>query len=101
MVGCRRIFSNLMSSTLHIYMCRDILNIRLRHEAAWCGTFSCLRTSQTRDSAGFQLAKYPTREPAQFLPPAYHCVPHNRSESVNLVGASLLVLTKPMTAAPW
>ncbi|KER25168.1 hypothetical protein T265_14264, partial [Opisthorchis viverrini] len=27
---------------------------RLKHEAAWCSTFSCLRTSQTRDSAGFQ-----------------------------------------------
>ncbi|KAG5453509.1 hypothetical protein CSKR_112253 [Clonorchis sinensis] len=28
----------------------------LKHEAAWCSTFSCLETSQTRDSAGFQAA---------------------------------------------
>ncbi|KER27411.1 hypothetical protein T265_05518 [Opisthorchis viverrini] len=28
---------------------------RLKHEAVWCSTFSCLRTSQTRDSAGFQV----------------------------------------------
>ncbi|KER31599.1 hypothetical protein T265_02235 [Opisthorchis viverrini] len=28
---------------------------RLKHEAAWCSTFRCLRASQTRDSAGFQL----------------------------------------------
>ncbi|KER28944.1 hypothetical protein T265_04325 [Opisthorchis viverrini] len=27
---------------------------RLKHEVAWYSTFSCLRTSQTRDSAGFQ-----------------------------------------------
>ncbi|KER32462.1 hypothetical protein T265_12806, partial [Opisthorchis viverrini] len=30
---------------------------RLKHEAAWCSTFSCLRTSQTRDSAGFQFGR--------------------------------------------
>ncbi|KER27623.1 hypothetical protein T265_05345 [Opisthorchis viverrini] len=29
---------------------------RLQHEAAWCSTFSCLRTSQTRDSAGLQVS---------------------------------------------
>ncbi|KER31791.1 hypothetical protein T265_02023 [Opisthorchis viverrini] len=29
---------------------------RLKHEAAWRSTFSCLRTSQTRDSAGFQVS---------------------------------------------
>ncbi|KER25051.1 hypothetical protein T265_14295, partial [Opisthorchis viverrini] len=28
--------------------------VRLRHEAAWWSTFSCLETSQTRDSTGFQ-----------------------------------------------
>ncbi|KAG5441409.1 hypothetical protein CSKR_107687, partial [Clonorchis sinensis] len=28
---------------------------QLEHEAAWCSTFSCLKTSQTGDSAGFQL----------------------------------------------
>ncbi|KER26813.1 LOW QUALITY PROTEIN: hypothetical protein T265_13930 [Opisthorchis viverrini] len=28
--------------------------LRLKHEAAWCSTFSCLTTSQTRYSAGFQ-----------------------------------------------
>ncbi|KER23583.1 LOW QUALITY PROTEIN: hypothetical protein T265_14618 [Opisthorchis viverrini] len=28
---------------------------RLKHEAAWCSTFSCLGTSQTRDSVGFQV----------------------------------------------
>ncbi|KAG5442617.1 hypothetical protein CSKR_106136 [Clonorchis sinensis] len=27
---------------------------QLEHEAAWCSTFSCLKTSQTGDSAGFQ-----------------------------------------------
>ncbi|KAG5450957.1 hypothetical protein CSKR_105287 [Clonorchis sinensis] len=27
---------------------------QLDHEAAWCSTFSCLKTSQTGDSAGFQ-----------------------------------------------
>ncbi|KAG5444625.1 hypothetical protein CSKR_100729 [Clonorchis sinensis] len=27
---------------------------QLEHEAAWCSTFSCLKSSQTRDSAGFQ-----------------------------------------------
>ncbi|KER33387.1 hypothetical protein T265_12612, partial [Opisthorchis viverrini] len=31
-----------------------IMDERLKHEAAWCSTFSCLETSQTRDSAGFQ-----------------------------------------------
>ncbi|KAG5447651.1 hypothetical protein CSKR_107817 [Clonorchis sinensis] len=36
-------------------MYRDISNIvQLKYEAAWCNTFSCLETSQTRDSAGFQ-----------------------------------------------
>ncbi|KER24373.1 hypothetical protein T265_07933 [Opisthorchis viverrini] len=30
--------------------------LRLKHEAAWCSTFSCLRTSRTRDSAGFQVS---------------------------------------------
>ncbi|KER30033.1 hypothetical protein T265_03412 [Opisthorchis viverrini] len=38
---------------------------RLKHEAACCSTFSCLRTSQTRDSGGFQKSfsqrKLPTR----------------------------------------
>ncbi|KER32949.1 hypothetical protein T265_01042 [Opisthorchis viverrini] len=29
---------------------------RLKHEAAWYSTFSCLRTSQTRDSFGFQMS---------------------------------------------
>ncbi|KER27557.1 hypothetical protein T265_05444 [Opisthorchis viverrini] len=28
--------------------------VRLKHKATWCSTFSCLETSQTRDSAGFQ-----------------------------------------------
>ncbi|KAG5450846.1 hypothetical protein CSKR_110125 [Clonorchis sinensis] len=27
---------------------------QLEHEAAWCSTFSCLKTSQTGDSAWFQ-----------------------------------------------
>ncbi|KAG5441660.1 hypothetical protein CSKR_103201 [Clonorchis sinensis] len=31
---------------------------QLEHEAAWCSTFSCLKTSQTGDSAGFQLVRY-------------------------------------------
>ncbi|KER29084.1 hypothetical protein T265_04179 [Opisthorchis viverrini] len=31
---------------------------RLKHEAAWCSTFSCLETLQTRDSAGFQRLKH-------------------------------------------
>ncbi|KER32947.1 hypothetical protein T265_01040 [Opisthorchis viverrini] len=113
--GCRRIFNNLMSSTLQLYTCIAIFQIswrlkherpswvqhgnrphanrefswntlggldqpesflnpltceetklgtetqlasslRLKHEAAWGSTFSCLRTSQTRDSAGFQVS---------------------------------------------
>ncbi|KAG5440985.1 hypothetical protein CSKR_109696 [Clonorchis sinensis] len=29
---------------------------QLKHEAAWCSTFSCLETSQTRDSSGFQVS---------------------------------------------
>ncbi|KAG5451720.1 hypothetical protein CSKR_102894 [Clonorchis sinensis] len=29
---------------------------QLKHEAAWCSTFSCLETSQTRDSAEFQVS---------------------------------------------
>ncbi|KAG5449571.1 hypothetical protein CSKR_101562 [Clonorchis sinensis] len=29
---------------------------QLEHEAAWCSTFSCLKSSQTRDSAGFQVS---------------------------------------------
>ncbi|KAG5441174.1 hypothetical protein CSKR_102727 [Clonorchis sinensis] len=33
----------------HYYYCNQ-----LEHEAAWCSTFSCLKTSQTGDSAGFQ-----------------------------------------------
>ncbi|KAG5448021.1 hypothetical protein CSKR_106608 [Clonorchis sinensis] len=32
------------------------MNAQLKHEAAWCSTFSCLETSQTRDSAGFQVS---------------------------------------------
>ncbi|KAG5454841.1 hypothetical protein CSKR_203720, partial [Clonorchis sinensis] len=32
---------------------------QLEHEAAWCSTFSCLKTSQTGDSAGFQLPCHP------------------------------------------
>ncbi|KAG5451004.1 hypothetical protein CSKR_105243 [Clonorchis sinensis] len=32
------------------------LTTQLKHEAAWCSTFSCLETSQTRDSAGFQAS---------------------------------------------
>ncbi|KAG5454113.1 hypothetical protein CSKR_110488 [Clonorchis sinensis] len=31
---------------------------QLEHEAAWCSTFSCLKSSQTRDSAGFQPGGY-------------------------------------------
>ncbi|KAG5453607.1 hypothetical protein CSKR_109559 [Clonorchis sinensis] len=30
---------------------------RLKHEAAWCSTFSCLKTSQTGDPAGFEFTK--------------------------------------------
>ncbi|KER33380.1 hypothetical protein T265_00700 [Opisthorchis viverrini] len=33
---------------------------KLKHEAAWCSTFSCLRKSQTRDSAGFQANSSPS-----------------------------------------
>ncbi|KER27169.1 hypothetical protein T265_05705 [Opisthorchis viverrini] len=29
---------------------------RLKHEAAWCSTFICLETVQTRDSAGFLVS---------------------------------------------
>ncbi|KAG5445994.1 hypothetical protein CSKR_108121 [Clonorchis sinensis] len=29
---------------------------QVKHEAAWCSTFSCPETSQTRDSAGFQVS---------------------------------------------
>ncbi|KAG5444010.1 hypothetical protein CSKR_106215 [Clonorchis sinensis] len=29
---------------------------QLEHEAAWGSTFSCLKSSQTRDSAGFQVS---------------------------------------------
>ncbi|KAG5447025.1 hypothetical protein CSKR_108875 [Clonorchis sinensis] len=32
------------------------LTVQLEHEAAWCSTFSCLKTSQTEDSAGFQVS---------------------------------------------
>ncbi|KER25215.1 hypothetical protein T265_14258, partial [Opisthorchis viverrini] len=32
---------------------------RLKHEAAWCSTFSCLRTPQAKDSAGFQCLQNP------------------------------------------
>ncbi|KAG5444623.1 hypothetical protein CSKR_100727, partial [Clonorchis sinensis] len=28
---------------------------RLKHETTWCSTFSCLETSHTRDSVGFQV----------------------------------------------
>ncbi|KER23422.1 hypothetical protein T265_08695 [Opisthorchis viverrini] len=30
---------------------------RLKHEVAWCSIFNCLRTSQTRDSAGSHATK--------------------------------------------
>ncbi|KAG5447262.1 hypothetical protein CSKR_108639 [Clonorchis sinensis] len=30
----------------------------MKHEAAWCNTFSCLETTQTRDSTGFQGARW-------------------------------------------
>ncbi|KER27715.1 hypothetical protein T265_05274 [Opisthorchis viverrini] len=36
---------------------------RLEHEAAWCSRFSCLKTSQTRDSAGFQYEKFINPDP--------------------------------------
>ncbi|KER24372.1 hypothetical protein T265_07931 [Opisthorchis viverrini] len=32
----------------------QVFQVRLKHEAAWCSTFSCLRTSQTKESAEFQ-----------------------------------------------
>ncbi|KAG5442301.1 hypothetical protein CSKR_109882 [Clonorchis sinensis] len=32
------------------------INLQLEHEAAWCSTFNGLKTSQTRDSAGFQVS---------------------------------------------
>ncbi|KER26971.1 hypothetical protein T265_05879 [Opisthorchis viverrini] len=46
-----------MSSTSQIFTCVAISRIswRLKHEAAWCSTFSCLETSQTRYSAEFQI----------------------------------------------
>ncbi|KAG5454526.1 hypothetical protein CSKR_104880 [Clonorchis sinensis] len=30
--------------------------IQLEHETAWCSIFSCLETSQTEDSAVFQVS---------------------------------------------
>ncbi|KAG5445585.1 hypothetical protein CSKR_106904, partial [Clonorchis sinensis] len=38
------------------YDIRDIAIHQLEHEAAWCSTFSCLRTSKTGDPAGFQVS---------------------------------------------
>ncbi|KAG5454383.1 hypothetical protein CSKR_107236 [Clonorchis sinensis] len=40
------------------YDIRDIAIHQLEHEAAWCSTFSCLKTSQTGDSAGFQQLEH-------------------------------------------
>ncbi|KAG5452631.1 hypothetical protein CSKR_114388 [Clonorchis sinensis] len=43
-----------------VYTCIAMSRIsyQLEHEAAWCSTFNCLGTSQTRDSAGFQCIAY-------------------------------------------
>ncbi|KER21238.1 hypothetical protein T265_10398 [Opisthorchis viverrini] len=51
--------SDLMSSALQMYTCIAISRVsyRLKNEAVWCSTFSCLKTSQTRDSAWFQHQK--------------------------------------------
>ncbi|KAG5446469.1 hypothetical protein CSKR_105818 [Clonorchis sinensis] len=35
---------------------KNFQHYQLEHEAAWCSTFSCLETSQTGDSSGFQLS---------------------------------------------
>ncbi|KER27050.1 LOW QUALITY PROTEIN: hypothetical protein T265_13876 [Opisthorchis viverrini] len=45
-----------------MYTCIEIsqTSYQMKHEAAWCNTFSCLKTSQARDSAGLQrLAAMP------------------------------------------
>ncbi|KAG5454764.1 hypothetical protein CSKR_203704 [Clonorchis sinensis] len=41
----------------YVYTCITMSRIsyQLKHEATWCSTFSCLKTSQTRDSAGFHF----------------------------------------------
>ncbi|KER24693.1 LOW QUALITY PROTEIN: hypothetical protein T265_14357, partial [Opisthorchis viverrini] len=54
--SCRKIFNNFISSALRMYIYRDISSMRLKHEAAWCTTFSCLETSQTSDSVGLQVS---------------------------------------------
>ncbi|KER25283.1 LOW QUALITY PROTEIN: hypothetical protein T265_14235 [Opisthorchis viverrini] len=43
---------------------------RLKHEAACCSTFICLETSQTRDSAGFQLSLSKNQISLQMMPGA-------------------------------
>ncbi|KAG5442299.1 hypothetical protein CSKR_109884 [Clonorchis sinensis] len=47
------------SSVHYGYTCIAISRIshQLKHEAAWCGTFSCLETPQTRDSTVFQVVE--------------------------------------------
>ncbi|KER30634.1 hypothetical protein T265_02984 [Opisthorchis viverrini] len=52
-----------MSSAFQIYMiATSRILLRLQHEAAWCSTFSYLETSQTRDSAGFQVFRSDVRK---------------------------------------
>ncbi|KAG5453059.1 hypothetical protein CSKR_106226 [Clonorchis sinensis] len=46
-----------LASTLPFKPSENI-SVQLEHEAAWCSTFSCLKTSQTGDSAGFQQLEH-------------------------------------------
>ncbi|KER25289.1 hypothetical protein T265_07229 [Opisthorchis viverrini] len=51
---CQRRHHQIECKTGYVYRCLK----RLKHAAAWCSIFSGLRTSQTKDSARFQLNKF-------------------------------------------
>ncbi|KER21246.1 hypothetical protein T265_10375 [Opisthorchis viverrini] len=51
-------FSATLCVVHYVYACIMISRIswQLKHEAAWCSTYSFLKSSQTRYSAGFQTS---------------------------------------------
>ncbi|KAG5442496.1 hypothetical protein CSKR_113256, partial [Clonorchis sinensis] len=48
---------------------------QLKHEAAWCSTFSRLETSQARDSAGFQMNLSQNQICLKMSVPKTRCLP--------------------------
>ncbi|KAG5445492.1 hypothetical protein CSKR_100980 [Clonorchis sinensis] len=65
-----------LAKCTHLYtnwVLPGVVHYQLEHEAAWCSTFSCLDTSQTRDSTGFQMSPSQNQICLQMSPSTNKC----------------------------